>query len=46
LKIYVETLAFKHLGVEIIERRVDAVISAFTDLLAADRSRAHGLNQI
>lgn len=33
LKIYVETLAFKHLGVEIIERRVDAVISAFTELL-------------
>lgn len=33
LKIYVETLAFKHLGIEIVERRVDAVITAFMDLL-------------
>ena len=31
LKIYVETLAFKHLGIEIVERRVDAVITAFMD---------------
>lgn len=26
-----ETLAFKHLGIEIVERRVDAVITAFMD---------------
>ncbi|CAL1127382.1 unnamed protein product [Cladocopium goreaui] len=33
LKIYVETLAFKHLQSEITERRVDSVIDAFLELL-------------
>ena len=33
LKMYVETLAFKHLGLEITEMRVDRVIDAFLELL-------------
>ncbi|CAK9102503.1 Retrovirus-related Pol polyprotein from transposon TNT 1-94 [Durusdinium trenchii] len=33
MKIYVETLAFKHLNSEITEQRVDAVISAYMELM-------------
>ncbi|CAK9076751.1 unnamed protein product [Durusdinium trenchii] len=36
LKIYVETLAFKHLGNEILERRVEAFTEAFIELLTVN----------